>query len=308
MNGKDQECYLVTGANGFQGAAVVRALADPGRRVRGLGRKGADPARPAVPGVTRVTGDLGDPADVRRAFDGVTHAVVTLPLVFDPPTVRAYVRHVVAAARQVRLRRLVFNTGIVLPEQPTRYAVFETRREAEAMLRDSGVPLVVLRPTIYLDNLFSPWTGPALVNDGVLGYPLAADRRVAWLSHRDLAAATVAALTRDDLVGETIDVGGRDRVTGPELAAAFAQALGRDVRYLALDPEAFRAGLGRALGAELADGVAGIYQWAAGEADPTALDVDPAEVEKRLGVSLTPLSRWIDDQPWAQWRATDGQQ
>ncbi|MGA5130190.1 SDR family oxidoreductase [Streptomyces olivoreticuli] len=292
--------YLVLGASGFQGGAVARLLAEQGHAVRGFARRQVE-ADKAVDGVTMVQGDLADAAAVRAAFEGVTHAAVVMPLVYDRATVETYARNIAEAAKAAGVERLVYNVNTPLPKAETPYASFETRRAAEAVLRDSGVPLVVVRPPVYLDNLFSPWNGPALVDDGVLAYPLPADRRVAWLSHTDLAAVVVAALDAEGLEGETLEVGGAETVTGPELAAAFAAALGREVSYLALDPAEFETGLGQVIGAEAAAGVAGIYRWAATGEEPELFAADPAAIERKLGIRLTPLTEWISAQPWHIW-------
>ncbi len=114
-----------------------------------------------------------------------------------------------------------------------------------------------MRPPVYLDNLFSPWNGPALVNDGVLAYPLPAHTPVAWLSHDDLAEAVHAALTAEGAVGRVFDIGGARTLTGDELAAAFQRGLGRSVRYVPLEPAVFEQGLAEVLGAKAAAGVAG---------------------------------------------------
>ncbi|MEU3751778.1 NmrA family NAD(P)-binding protein [Streptomyces olivoreticuli] len=300
MTDQDRRQYLVFGASGFQGGAVARLLAEQGHAVRGFARR-QPAADKADPRVTMVQGDLADADAVRRAFEGVTHAAVVMPLVHDRETVVTYAGNIAAAAVAAGVQRLVYNVNTPLPEAETPYASFETRRAAEAVFRDSGLPLVVLRPPVYLDNLFSPWNGPALVDEGVLAYPLSADRRVAWLSHGDLAAAVVAALGSDGLEGETLEIGGAEAVTGPELAAAFGRALGRDVHYLPLDPEEFEAGLGQVIGAEGARGVAGVYRWAATGADPELFAADPRTAEQRLGIRLTPLAEWISAQPWHVW-------
>lgn len=111
---------------------------------------------------------------------------------------------------------------------------------------------------------------------------------MAWLSHADLAAATTAALTADGLAGITLDLGGPDAVTGPELAAAF----GPGIRYVEQDVDV-AAGLARLLGPDTAEGVAATYRWAHGPAaDDRFYATDPSAAE-RLGVRLTPLRTWI---------------
>ncbi|MGW6391569.1 hypothetical protein ACWFR1_13935 [Streptomyces sp. NPDC055103] len=64
------------------------------------------------------------------------------------------------AGRRSRSYALVFNANTRVLHGPTEFAAFETRRRAERVLRDSGVPLVVIRPPVYLDNLFSRGTAP----------------------------------------------------------------------------------------------------------------------------------------------------
>jgi hypothetical protein len=154
---------------------------------------------------------------------------------------------------------------------------------------DSPVPAVVLCPPIYLENLAAPWVRQGLTGEGVLRYPLPASVPVAWLSHADLAAATLAALTGDDLVGATLDLGG-EPVAGPELAAAFG------ARYEAMDVDAFVAGAAAALGPDVAEGVAATYRWVAGPG--RELYAAPSGGAKRLGIEVTSPADWAARQAW----------
>lgn len=237
---------------------------------------------------------------VRAAFDGVTHASVVLPLVFTPEVVDVFVRNVIAAAQAAGVRKLVFNASTRVPQAKTGLPAFETRRDAEKLILASGIPSVVLRPPVYLDNLCSPWVAGAIVRDGVLAYPLPADFRTAWLSHDDLAEATAAALRDDTLSGTVIELGGPDAVTGTELAAVFAEVLGRDVSYLPLPVDGFEAGLASVAGDEAAAGVASLYRWLADAPEPEIYAADAPTIEKTLGIRLTPIRAWIAAQPWPE--------
>ncbi|MBA2894219.1 SDR family oxidoreductase [Nonomuraea soli] len=274
--------YLVLGARGSQGGAVARRLAGTGHEVRGLVR---DPG--GLPGgVNAAIADLADPAQVKAAFDGVTHASVTLPMVFDADATTRYVDNIARAAQAAGVRRLVLNTSNRQPDRPTGVLMFETRRAASETLLASGVPTVVLRPPVYLDNLRAPWVAGPLEQEGVLRYPLPAGLPVAWLSHDDLAALTEAALHRPGIDGEALDIGGPRTVTGPELAAAFSAARGREITYQALAPADFEAGLSSTFGPRVAAGIAATYHWLAEHGDDKIFAGTAAD---RLGVSLTPL-------------------
>ncbi|SFD63219.1 Uncharacterized conserved protein YbjT, contains NAD(P)-binding and DUF2867 domains [Actinopolyspora alba] len=296
----ESDNYLVIGSSGFQGAAVARALLAVGHRVRGFARGTSTPA-PRAPEPVTVHGDLADPDSVRAAFRDVTHAAVQLPLHFDARLIETYAHNVVTAAREANVRRLVYNTNTPVPDTDTSYAAYDTRRIAEAILRDSGLPVVTLRPPVYLDNTFSPWNGPELAGEGVLSYPLPADLRVSWLSHDDLAAATVAALHREGLEQATLRIGGPEAVTGAELAEEFSRGMGRPIVFRPQEVGEFESRLGRVIGPEAASGVGGIYHWLAGEPDAELFVADHDIVRRELGITTTPIARWVAAQPWHVW-------
>ncbi|NUK82817.1 SDR family oxidoreductase [Streptomyces lunaelactis] len=294
----------VVGATGFQGGATARLLAERKHRVRTLSRR-PEADRPELPGISVAGGDLGRYEDVRRLFEGATHAAVVIPLVYQAEKVMTYAQHIAKAAREAGLRRLVYNSNTRVPERSTNVAAFETRRLAETVVRESlahsGVEVVVVRPPVYLDNLFSPWNGPALVNEGVLAYPLPAEVPTAWISHRDLAEAVYAALTVEGVAGRTFDIGGAQTLTGQELATAFGQGLGREIRYVELQPTVFQQGLAHILGAESAAGVAGIYHYMASGAEPGLLSGDNGVSAEALSLKPAPVDEWVARQPWQMW-------
>ena len=69
---RDSESVLVTGASGFIGSAVVRALIDDGYRVRALCEPGRDDDNLAGLAVERIVGDIRDPATLDRATEDVS--------------------------------------------------------------------------------------------------------------------------------------------------------------------------------------------------------------------------------------------
>ena len=78
---------LVTGANGFTGAAVVRALLKRGRKVRALIEPGTTERNLEGLSVERVYGNLLDLESLRRALEGVEvlhHVAATFQFAADP--------------------------------------------------------------------------------------------------------------------------------------------------------------------------------------------------------------------------------
>ncbi|HEX5049891.1 MAG TPA: hopanoid-associated sugar epimerase [Gammaproteobacteria bacterium] len=113
---------LVTGANGFLGAAVVRALRAEGRGVRALVRRGSNRSNLASLDAEIAEGDLTDPASLEAAARGceaVFHVAADYRLwVADPaPMYRANVQgsvNVVEAAAAERVARVVYTSSVAV--------------------------------------------------------------------------------------------------------------------------------------------------------------------------------------------------
>lgn len=111
---------LVTGANGFTGSHLVRALQKQGYAVVGLVRKSSNLTRLSNNKVQLVYGDITDRDALRTAMNGVdtvfhTAAYVELGLVDEPKMQRANVegtRAVLEVAQELGISKLVYCSTI----------------------------------------------------------------------------------------------------------------------------------------------------------------------------------------------------
>jgi dihydroflavonol-4-reductase len=111
---------LVTGATGFVGAAVARALLREGWEVRALARKGSDRRNLQRIAVEVVEGDLNDAASLSAAVAGceaLFHVAADYRLgAFDPRELyRTNVdgtRNILNAARAAGVRRVVYTSSV----------------------------------------------------------------------------------------------------------------------------------------------------------------------------------------------------
>ncbi len=113
---------LVTGANGFLGSAVVRALLAEGTAVRALVRRGSDRRNLAGLDVSVANGDVTDPQSLRRAAAGcaaVFHVAADYRLwVADPEAMyRVNVNgslNVLEAAASAGAARMVYTSSVAV--------------------------------------------------------------------------------------------------------------------------------------------------------------------------------------------------
>jgi uncharacterized protein YbjT (DUF2867 family) len=72
------------------------------------------------------------------------------------------------------------------------------------------------------------------------------DARVSAVDVRDIAAVAAVALTEQGHEGQTYTITGPAAVTHTEMAGAIAAAIGRDVAFVNVPPDAFAGALGAA--------------------------------------------------------------
>lgn len=295
------EKYLVYGANGGQGSAVVRALLARGRRVRVLSR---DPARCAFRDDARVevvTGELDDASSLRRASEGVTGVYLMIPLSFDYPRADRWGRNAIDAASDANVRLLVFNTSGLLLKEPVGLASFDGKLELRRYLAQARIPSITLGGTLFMGNLAAPWSAPGIVHRGVLAYPMPENQRVSWISWEQAAAYAVAAFERPDLGASktALELGGPEPLTGIELAAALSRVLQKPISYFNLPLPQLAAGIDQAFGAPAGRELADNYAWLARPRERSPLDVDPTRARAELPVPEQRFEDWASKVPWA---------
>jgi dihydroflavonol-4-reductase len=216
---------LLTGATGFLGQHVARALCEAGYAVVNMVRRPSA----APPGARSVAGDLEDPASLARALEGVEAVVHVAGFVSNAARDRRRLfdvnargaRNLLDAAASAGVRKVVFTSstsavGALDTDRPD----LALREDAEFNLRDlavpyvqakrsahdaalqarqDGLPVVLLSPTFVLGpgdwRLTSSELVDAFVRRRLPGYLAGGINAV---DVRDLAPAYVAALEHPD--------------------------------------------------------------------------------------------------------------
>lgn len=150
---------LVTGGTGNIGSALVRRLADSGYRVRVLALP-EDPLRSHLnnTGVEFFYGDISNKSSltgVCTGIDTVLHLAAVLlsddDSVFDRVNIEG-TSNILNAARQNNVKHFIHvsSASVVYP-RTTPYSL--SKRVAERLVKESGVPWTIVRPTlVYSEN------------------------------------------------------------------------------------------------------------------------------------------------------------
>ncbi|OBF30375.1 hydroxylase [Mycobacterium sp. ACS1612] len=228
--------YLISGAGGGIGSVsrrVVQLLLEDGAPVRAMVHSDderADQLR--AMGAEVIVGDLTRAADIADAIAGVQRMFFNMSV--SPDYLRATTEVCAVALDRGRLDAIV-NMSQMTVSQMTLTSTDESNQHrlhwlAEHVLNWSGLPVIHVRPTTFLDNpLFTMLAKKGLRERGVLALPFGTGRTSPVTA--DDVARVVAALLRDP----TDRIGGVVELTGPEvldidgLAEQYGRALNRPI-------------------------------------------------------------------------------
>jgi nucleoside-diphosphate-sugar epimerase len=224
---------FVTGASGLVGRRLVPHLLRQGMAVTAFVRT---PATFDVAGheLDVAAGTVETLADVERAAagcDAVVH-LANASRVVDEAQVHAVnvagTEHVLAAARTVGARRVVFTSTIsATRERLGPYG--RSKRLAEERVRNAAIPFVILRPSlVYGGDETGLVASLARHLRALPVMPVIGDGRIALdpVHVDDLCDVIRACLVRDDVLGRTYDVLGPDRVTLDDFLHRLGRVLG----------------------------------------------------------------------------------
>jgi uncharacterized protein YbjT (DUF2867 family) len=231
----DNGPILITGAAGQLGAVgrtVCGLLLDRGLPVRAMVRREDDRAAALrAVGAEVVVGDLLDPADVyrvvsgsRRVYFGMSvsagylEATVTMAVVAREVGVDA-----VANMSQMTVSQMSIQNTTSSGQQRQHWL-------SEQALAWSGLPVVTIRPTMFLESFF-PLAAPTVRARGRIEVPFGRGKT------SPVAAADVARVVATVLADPARHLGRIYELTGPRsqdmhgVAREFSDALNREVTY-----------------------------------------------------------------------------
>jgi uncharacterized protein YbjT (DUF2867 family) len=303
-----KKTIAILGATGAQGGGLVRAiLEDPegGFAARAITRNvHSEKAKGlATLGAEVVAADVDDPASLERAFAGAygAYCVTFFWAHFSPEKELAEAKAMAQAAKRAGLAHVIWSTledtrrwvPLTDSRMPTlmgKYKVphFDAKGEANRFFTEAGVPTTFLLTSFYWDNLIHSGMGPKKGPDGTLAFTLPmGDRKLPGIAAEDIGRCAYGIFKAGrEYVGRTVGIAG-GHLTGAQMAAALTRALGREVRYNEVTPEAYRG-----FGFPGADDLGNMFQFKR-DFERDFVGARNLEVSRRLNPALQTFDAWL---------------
>jgi uncharacterized protein YbjT (DUF2867 family) len=223
--------FVITGATGNTGSAAARALLELGKPVRAVVRDAQKAESLRALGAEIVVADLTDQAALGRAVQGADGVY----MLSTPDTVaRDFVseRKALTAAQVATLAAAKVPHVVLLSSIGAQHAdgtgPIRTLYHFEQQLRAAGIASTFVRAAYFVEN----WGAvvQAVKQDGVLPTFISADRPARMVSTLDIGNTAAQALLAGPRGTRIIELTGRSDPTPHQVAAIFAQILGRPVR------------------------------------------------------------------------------
>ena len=239
---------LITGAAGQLGAVgrtVTELLLERGLPVRAMVRREDDRAAALrAAGAEVVIGDLLEPADVYRIVRGCRR------IYFGMSVSAGYLEASVTmatVAREVRVDALVNMSQMTVSQMSIQNTTPSSQQRqhwlSEQALAWAGLPVVTIRPTVFLEGFFLVLTSPSVRERSRIELPFGRGKT------SPVAATDVARVVATVLADPEPHVGRIHELTGPRsqdmhgVAREYSEALNREITYVDIPPEDWERGL-----------------------------------------------------------------
>jgi uncharacterized protein YbjT (DUF2867 family) len=191
-----------------------------------------------------VVGDLLESADVYRVVSGCRRVYFGMSV--SPGYLEATVT-MAAVARAVGVDALVNMSQMTVSEMDIHHTTPSPQQRqhwlSEQALAWSGLPVVTIRPTVFLEGFFLPLTGPSVREKGRIELPFGRGKT------SPVSSADVARVVAKVLADPGPHLGQVYELTGPRsqdmdgVAGEYSESLNREVTYLDIPAEDWERGL-----------------------------------------------------------------
>ncbi len=236
---------LVTGAAGDVGGigrTLTQLLRERGLPVRALVRREDERAQALREmGADVIQGDLLDLSAMHRAIEGCERIYFGMSV--SPQYLEATV-NVAAIARHHGVKAFVNMSQMTVSQMSITDTTPSPQHKqhwlAEQALAWSGLPVVQVRPTVFMEGFFLRFAASGIKKANELALPMGSGKT------SPISAFDVARAVAEILADPAPHIGKIYNLTGPQsedldfYAAEYSKALGRPIAYRDIDPEGWR--------------------------------------------------------------------
>jgi len=233
--------FAITGITGQVGGEVARTLLSAHQTVRGVVRDVGKGKAWTELGCHLVSADINDAAALTAAFKDVDGVFVLVPPNFDPSpdfrearTVAATLSSALDAARPGKVVYLS-----TIGAQATRSNLLTQHTIIEQALRKLSVPITFLRPGWFMEN--STWDVAPAKKGVIQSFLQPLDKPVPMVATVDIGCSAAELLQEMWSGHRVVELEGPHRVSPKDIAASFANLLGRPVKVEAVPHETWES-------------------------------------------------------------------
>jgi (4-alkanoyl-5-oxo-2,5-dihydrofuran-3-yl)methyl phosphate reductase len=274
---------VVTGATGTVGSGVVKGLITQGEHVRAVSRRPpAGSSESQARAVEWLPGDLSDAG----SLDGLANGASAIFLLTSGPQGPEQARNVLAQAEQAGVELIVSLSALSVGHGATD-PISTWHRAAEAIVQAGSVPWCFLRPGGFMSNTFQ-WADSIKHANSV--YAPYGQGRAAVVDPGDISECAATCMLQPGHAGHVYELTGPRALSNDEQVEIIGKAIGRDLTYVEVPPEAAKkAMMDGGMPPDAADAVLGTL--AAATADFTS--AISGDVEAITGRPATSFPEWV---------------
>src|SRR6266550_4936982 len=234
--------FAITGITGNVGGELARNLLTANQPVRAVVRNLLKSKAWAERGCDLVRADMNDAGALTSAFKGAEGVFVLIPPNFDPSPdfreARATAATLKSALEEAHPGRVVYLSTI--GAQATKSNLLTQHTIIEQILGELSMPITFLRPGWFMEN--SSWdVAPAAQNGVFPRFLQPLDKPVPMVATADIGRVAAELIQTTWSGRSVVELEGPHRVTPEEIAATFADLLGRPVRTDAVPRETWES-------------------------------------------------------------------
>ena len=223
--------FVINGITGKVGGRVADILLEAGLPVRALVRSAEKGSAWEARGCEiALVPDAADAQSLAQAFAGATGVFLMNPPNYDSerdfPDIQRSAKASAEAIAKAKPDKIVLLSTIGAHVQE--FNLLNRSTLFEHMLANAGVPVAFLRPAWFMEN--AAWDLAGARSGRIESYLQPLDRKIDMVSTKDIGRAA-ADLLREEWSGvRIVELSGPQKYSPRDEAAAFAAALGRDVK------------------------------------------------------------------------------